>query len=119
MIRSLTLYYDDLLYKVSQLIIFACMDAYTVIEVLNNGTTKPQVESETDILLIQDGDVSVGRICYDSDDYSELYIDSPVNEIVLNKEAYKLVKEKFPEYLKTPSSVILICPEDLSAKMEW
>jgi hypothetical protein len=95
------------------------MDAFTIIEVMDNGTTKPQVESETEILLIQDGEVTVGRICYDSDDYTELYIDSPINELLLNKEALQIVKDKFPDYLKTPTSVILSCPENLAEKMEW
>lgn len=93
------------------------MEAYIVIEVKPDGSTVPQVESETEILLIQDKTVSVGMLCYDDDDYKDVYIDHPENEVELNPEAMALVKEHCPEHLQTKSSVVVICPEELAGKM--
>ena len=93
------------------------MDAYTVIEVKADGSTNPQVESETEVLLIQDRTVSVGKLCYDDDDYKNVYIDHPENEADLNPEAITLVKANCPQHLTTKNSVVVICPEDLAAKM--
>lgn len=93
------------------------MEAYTVIDVKPDGSTVPQVESETEILLIQDGTVSVGMLCYDDDEYKNVYIDHPENEAELNPEAIQLVKNNCPQHLQTKTSVVVICPEDLAAKM--
>lgn len=93
------------------------MEAYTVIEVKPDGSTVPQVESETEILLIQDKTVSVGMLCYDDDEYKDVYIDHPENEEELNKEAMELVKANCPQHLTTRTSVVIICPEELAAKM--
>ncbi|MBL7717276.1 MAG: hypothetical protein JNL72_00465 [Flavipsychrobacter sp.] len=95
------------------------MEAYTVIEVKADGSTVPQVESETEILLVQDGTVSVGMLCYDDDDYKDVYIDHPENERELNPEAIRLVKEHCPQHLATKTSVVLICPEELAARMQF
>lgn len=93
------------------------MEAYTVIEVKPDGSTVPQVESETEILLIQDRTVSVGMLCYDDDDYKDVYIDHPENEEELNPEAIALVKANCPQHLETKRSVVVICPEELAVKM--
>lgn len=93
------------------------MEAFTVIEVLADGSTRPQVESETEILLVQDNGVSVGKLGYDDDDYKNVYIDHPENEAELNPEALQLVKDNCPQHLATKTSVVLICPEELAAKM--
>lgn len=93
------------------------MEAYTVIEVKADGSTVPQVESETEILLIQDKTVSVGMLCYDDDEYKDVYIDHPENEEELNPEAMELVKANCPQHLATKTSVVVICPEELAAKM--
>lgn len=93
------------------------MDAYTVIEVKADGSTVPQVESETEVLLIQDRVVSVGKLCYDDDDYRNVYIDHPENETELNPEALQLVKDNCPQHLTTKTSVVVICPEELAEKM--
>jgi hypothetical protein len=93
------------------------MEAFSVIEIKADGSTVPQVESETEILLIQDGEVSVGMLCYDDDEYKDVYIDHPGNEQALNPEATQLVKDNCPEHLKTKRSVVLICPGELAEKM--
>lgn len=95
------------------------MEPFTIIEVLANGSTNPAIEEETEILLIQDGEVTVGMLTCEGDDISSTYIDSPINEEELNKEALELVKARFPEYLETKSSIVLVAPEEIAAKMEW
>ena len=94
------------------------MQTFTVIDIKNDGTTSPRVENETDILLVQDGTVSVGMLCYE-EDYADVYIEHPDNEAELNPEAMQLVKDNCPEHLKTKASVVLICPEELAQKMVW
>lgn len=95
------------------------MEPYTIIEIRKNGTTEPAV-TEIEILLIQDGEVTVGLLGYDDEnDPNTLYIDSPINEAELNPEAEALIKKLHPEHLKTQTSIVLVAPPELAEKMEW
>jgi hypothetical protein len=96
------------------------MEPYSIIEINPDGSTSPQIEDDIAILLVQDGEVTVGKLSYDTDnDFASLAIDSPVNEDALNSEAAALVKVKHPEYLKTLTSVVLVAPDELAEKMKW
>ncbi|MDR3678585.1 MAG: hypothetical protein P4L41_01390 [Flavipsychrobacter sp.] len=96
------------------------MQPFTVIEINANGTTTPQIEDDIEVLLIQDGEVTVGKLSYDTEnDFSSLAIDSPLNEDELYKEANALIKKMYPHYLDTLTSVVLVAPIELAEKMEW
>ena len=96
------------------------MEPYTVIEILANGATRPQIDGDTEILLIQDGEVTVGMLTYDvENDLGTLAIESPLNEAELNPEAMKVIKENYPEHLKTPTSIVVVAPAGLAELMQW
>lgn len=96
------------------------MQPYTIIEVLADGTTKPQIEDSIEVILVQDGEVTVGMLSYDTEnDMSSLAIDSPINEVALNVEATALITKLYPQYLKAEDAIVLVAPEELAEKMEW
>ncbi len=96
------------------------MQPYTIIEIFPNGRTTPQIEEDTEVILIQDGGATVGMLTYDvENDFTTLAIESPVNEGVLNPEATALITQLHPEYLKTDTSIVVAAPPELAEKMEW
>jgi hypothetical protein len=86
---------------------------------MSDGSARPPVESETEILLVQDGTVSVGKLCFDDDENADGYIVHPANEPSLNPEALQLVQQHCPQHLETKTSVVLICPLELAERMEF
>jgi|GEM_PF-3507479 len=96
------------------------MQPYTIIEILPNGRTTPQIEDDTEVILIQDGAATVGMLTYDvENDFTTLAIESPVNEEELNGEATALIKQHYAEYLKTDTSIVVVAPAELAEKMKW
>ena len=95
------------------------MKELTIITISATGQTKPYVPFGTDILLIQDGIVQVGKLLQDSDDPNSVYIDHPKNQSDLDVRATKIIQERKPEYLKSEIALTVTCPVDISKDMLW
>jgi hypothetical protein len=95
------------------------MKELTIIKVLASGRTEPPVPSGTDILLIQDGTVQVGRLLRDPDDTASICIDHPENQTDLDIRATQTISEQKPEYLKSKVALIVTCSADISKDMIW
>ena len=89
------------------------------IQVFADGRTSPKVNSGSPILLIQDGTVQVGKLNLgDAFDFN-MEIEHPTNQAELDPIAFKLIKNKKPKYLKSETSVIVLCPNAISDMMKW
>ncbi len=87
------------------------------IQVFADGRTSPEVNSGSPILLIQDGIVQVGKL--NLGDAYDINIEHPRNQAELDPIATKLIKDKKPQYLKSETSVIVLCPNTISDMMKW
>src|SRR5688500_14603500 len=95
------------------------MKELTIIKISGTGRTEPFVPFGTDVLLIQDGIVQVGKLLQDPDDENSVYIDHPKNQAVLDLKATEKVKELKPEYLQSDMALTVTCPIDISKDMIW
>lgn len=95
------------------------MKELTIIKISATGQTEPYVPSGTDILLIQDGTVQVGKLFQDPYEPESVYIDHPKNQTDLGFRATKIIQEQKPEYLKSEIALTVICPGDISKDMLW
>ncbi len=95
------------------------LDDLTEIKINANGETKPYVDSGTEILLVQDGTVSVGKLNYNPNEFYSTEIEHPTNQEELNPLAINIVKSKKPELLSSDISHVLTCPIDIKVKMKW
>jgi|GEM_PF-3437650 len=89
------------------------------IKISATGETIPQVDSGTEILLVQDGKVSVGKLNYNPNELFSIEIEHPTNQEDLNPLATEIVKSIKTELLNSDISHILTCPSDLKNKMNW
>jgi len=88
------------------------------IVIFATGRTEPFVPSGTEVLLIQNGRVEVGKLFYTLNTL-ENYIEHPENNKKLSQKALNIVKAKNPELLESEDSVILICPMSIKNEMIW
>ena len=95
------------------------MKELTIIRISASGVTEPYVPPGTDILLIQDGLVQVGKLLHDPDDLATVYIDHPKNQAELGRRAKKIVEKQKPEYLESDFALIVTCPVEISRDVEW
>jgi hypothetical protein len=95
------------------------MKELTIIKISATGQTNPHIPFGTDVLLIQDGAVQVGKLLQDPEDKDSVYIDHPKNQAGLHLRAMKIIKERRPEYLKSDIALTVICPADISKDMAW
>jgi hypothetical protein len=83
-----------------------------------DGSTEPSIISGAEVLLIQQGVVKVGRFILEKDEYSDFYIEHPINAAELSLDAWAFVNQE-SDLLKISVSVIVICPESIANKMIW
>lgn len=95
------------------------MNELDLIKVYANGKTVPQIISGTDIILIQNNTVQVGKLNLGEQYDFNIEIEHPKNKSELDIKATELIRKKKPEYLKSKNSVIAICPKIISNKMIW
>ena len=95
------------------------MKELTIIKISATGKTDPNIHFGTDILLIQDGTVQVGKLLQDPEDKESFYIGHPTNQTDLDILATKIVKEQKPEYLKSDVALTVTCPAEISKDMLW
>ncbi|MBS1531347.1 MAG: hypothetical protein JSU01_13660 [Bacteroidetes bacterium] len=95
------------------------LEELTLLTVYADARIEPNVVSGTEIILIQDGEVSVGKIFYQKNHDPEVYIDHPENENDLIKRAAELVKKKNSKLLEENDAVILTCPKEIIKLMIW
>ena len=95
------------------------LDDLTEIKVTATGETKPHVDSGTEILLVQGGKVSVGKLNYDPNEFFSTEIEHPTNQEDLNPLATEIVKSKKPELLNSNIAHVLTCPPDIKDRMNW
>lgn len=95
------------------------IEKFTIIKISATGKTNPYVPFGTEILLIQDGIVQVGKLLQDPDDKDSVYIDHPKNQTELDFRATKAIEEQKPEYLLSDVALIIICPAEISKDMLW
>ncbi|MBF9142994.1 hypothetical protein [Hymenobacter properus] len=88
------------------------------VTVYADGSTEPEVASGTPIILIQNGEVEVGRLVLEEDDYGSNSIEHPSNSEDLKREAFDAVRKE-PALLVSEKAVIVVCPQSLSSKMIW
>lgn len=89
------------------------------ITVYGDGTTYPTVPSGTDIILIQNENVQVGKLNIGEQYDFYMEIDHPKNKKELDKIAIQLISDIKPEYLNSEESIIALCPKSISEKMVW
>lgn len=95
------------------------MKELTVIKIFATSRTEPPIPFGTDVILIQDGSVQVGRLLQDPDDNESVYIDHPKNQVDLDLRAMKIITEQKPEYLRSDISLTVTCPTSISQDMLW
>ena len=95
------------------------MNDLTSITVFADGRTEPHIPFGTVILMIQDGNVSVGKIQHEEGDKSSVYIEHPKNEMDVNVHALKIIKELKPESLASKTALIVTCPSRLIKDIIW
>jgi hypothetical protein len=95
------------------------MEELTIIKISATGKTEPFVPFGTDIILIQDGTVQVGKLLQDINDEDSVYIDHPKNQAELDILATKEIVQRKPDYLQSDISLIVVCPIEISKKMAW
>ena len=88
------------------------------ITVRADGSTEPEIESGTAIILIQDGEVEIGKLVLEEDDYGSISIEHPINSEDLKKEALDAVSQE-PTLLASRKSIIVVCPQTIASKMIW
>ncbi|MDO5981273.1 hypothetical protein [Flavivirga spongiicola] len=95
------------------------MKELDLIQVYGDGKTVPEIASGTDIILVQNNTVQVGKLNLGEQYDFYMEIDHPKNQGDLDILATEIIKEKKPEYLKSKNSVIAICPKIISDKIIW
>ncbi len=95
------------------------LEPFTEITVYSNGYTEPVIPSGTSVILVQEGMVKVGSLFFIEDEEDALEIAHPINEEKLNREAYDLVKSRFPNLLNQEDATVLLCPNELSESFIW
>jgi hypothetical protein len=89
------------------------------IKLFADGHTEPAVPDRSVVILIQDGQVSLGKLLLQNYVHAPGEIEHPRNETGLALEARKLIKDTIPLVLVEQQSVLLLCPESLASKMLW
>jgi hypothetical protein len=95
------------------------MNELDIIKVYADGKTVPEIASGTNIILIQNNIVQVGKLNLGAQYDFNMEIEHPKNQNDLNLIATEIIKDQKPEYLKNANSVIAICPKIISNKMIW
>ncbi|TGE25844.1 hypothetical protein E5K00_11830 [Hymenobacter aquaticus] len=83
-----------------------------------DGSTGPEIKSGTAILLIQNGEVEVGKLVLEEDEYGSSSIEHPINAEDLKVEALDAVSKE-PELLASQKAIIVVCPQSIFSKMIW
>ena len=95
------------------------MNELDLIKVYADGKTVPEILSGTDIILVQNSTVQVGKLNLGEQYDFNMEIEHPKNQSDLDILATVIIKEKKPQYLKSENSIIAICPKIISNKMIW
>lgn len=95
------------------------MNELDLIKVYADGKTVPEIASGTDIILIQNGTVQVGKLNLGEQYDFNMEIEHPKNQDELDIIATEMIQKKKAEYLKSKNSIIVICPKIISNKMLW
>ena len=95
------------------------MAELTIIKIFADGRTEPFIEFGTPLILIQDGVACVGRLCHEDGDTSNVYIEHPENEDDLNIPATNIIAKQNPEYFKSDTAILVVCPRELVLSMVW
>ena len=96
------------------------MEALTELTIYTDGNIEPDISPKTEVILIQDGLVKVGRLLFEKDIEDSLQIEHPNNEEDINKLALDLITSQRPQYLKEDEDAIVVtCPDQLNTQMEW
>lgn len=89
------------------------------IKILGNGTTEPRINSRTEIILIQNKTVTVGRLILDDKENQAFYIEHPENLIEVDKLALQFIQSKDLTLMETENSKIILCPKFISENCTW
>lgn len=95
------------------------LDELTEIRITATGETKPRVDSGIEILLVQNGIVSVGRLNYDPNEFFSTEIEHPANQKDLDSLATEIVKSRRSELLTSGISYVLTSPINSNERMIW
>ena len=95
------------------------LEELTLLKVYGDTRIEPFVPSGTEIILIQNGEVSLGKIFYGEPNQHSLYIDHPKNQDDIVKTATELIYKKDKKLLKNEDMLILTCPTEIIKLMIW
>jgi hypothetical protein len=102
------------------------MDDFTLINFIVTdeyyGHPQPYISDATIVILIQEGKIILSR-------YIEATVDNPIpafdhprygaaNDEIENL-LLEIIKEKYPQYLGSDTSVVLSCPRIITDKIVW
>ena len=96
------------------------MDIPELLRILTfaDGSTDPVIPSGIEVILIQKGNVEVGKLFLTPETYNT-HIDHPENNLELSQKALGIIKVKRPELLDSDKSILLTCPKEITNEMIW